>query len=163
MFEMWLCAGPTAEVPLYGVAAAQRCLEEFDSLLEHAGTFGSEAWQEARRLFDVHRIANMLLAQDDIGLRLTGVPSQLICLRFLSTGLFGGARCMTWHSREVHGSNMVAKKSIHTDSRLIDDSLAHKCVKHHRLLDIVTESDCREHAWARSYLLRRSTSSHPQL
>jgi hypothetical protein len=66
-------AGPTAEVPLYGVAAAQRCLEEFDQLLEHAGTFGSESWPGARRIFDVHRIANMLLAQDDIGLRLTGV------------------------------------------------------------------------------------------
>jgi hypothetical protein len=66
-------AGPTAEVPLYGVAAAQRCLEEFDQLLEHAGTFGSDSWPGARRIFDVHRIANMLLAQDDIGLRLTGV------------------------------------------------------------------------------------------
>lgn len=75
-----LGSGPTADVPLYGVAAAQRCLEEFDALLEHAGTFGSEAWQEARRLFDVHRIANMLLAQDDIGLRLTGTPPHpLIC------------------------------------------------------------------------------------
>jgi hypothetical protein len=71
-------AGTTAEVPLYGVAAAQRCLEEFDALLEHAGTFGSESWQGARRLFDVHRIANMLLAQDDIGLRLTGIMTPLV-------------------------------------------------------------------------------------
>ena len=82
-------AGATAEVPLYGVAAAQRCLEEFDALLEHAGTFGSEAWQEARRLFDVHRIANMLLAQDDIGLRLTGAQpepcSACMRLRFRSS------------------------------------------------------------------------------
>ena len=47
------------------MAAAQRCLEEFDTLLE-ASTFSSPTWAAAgRRLFDVSRVANMLLAARD--------------------------------------------------------------------------------------------------
>eukprot|EP00892_Ulva_mutabilis_P012033 jgi/Ulvmu1/9201/UM005_0301.1 len=60
-------AGVTADVPLYGMAAAERCLEEFDELLEREAEFGSATWHASRRLFDVHRIANMLLASDEEG------------------------------------------------------------------------------------------------
>lgn len=62
-----VCAGMTADVPLYGMAAAERCLEEFDELLECEAEFGSATWHASRRLFDVHRIANMLLASDEAG------------------------------------------------------------------------------------------------
>jgi hypothetical protein len=53
--------GQNSEVPLYGMAACQRCLEEFDALLD-TSTFSSPTWATAWRLFDVSRVANMLLA-----------------------------------------------------------------------------------------------------
>lgn len=66
-YRMAQCVGHTAEVPLYGMAAAERCLEEFDELLGRQAEFGSDTWHASRRLFDAHRIANMLLASDEAG------------------------------------------------------------------------------------------------
>ena len=57
-------AGANSEVPLYGMAACQRCLEEFDTLLE-LSDFQSPTWSPRAKLFDLSRVANMLLAQGD--------------------------------------------------------------------------------------------------
>ena len=43
------------------MAACQRCLEEFDALLE-AAAFASPVWGRPRRHLDAARVANMLLA-----------------------------------------------------------------------------------------------------
>jgi hypothetical protein len=53
--------GVSSQVPLYGMAACQRCLEEFDALLELAH-FTSPVWHNTRRFCDISRVANMLLA-----------------------------------------------------------------------------------------------------
>ena len=52
-------------MPLYGIAACQRCLEEFETLLD-LSDFGSPTWaRSVDRLFDASRVANMLLAAAD--------------------------------------------------------------------------------------------------
>lgn len=80
---MATCAGMMADVPLYGMAAAERCLEEFDELLEREAEFGSATWHASRRLFDVHRIANMLLASEEAGAPRGTCPCCMCCASLL--------------------------------------------------------------------------------
>lgn len=53
------------------MAACQRALEEYDTLLA-VSSFQSPTWAATQRLFDVSRVANMLLAAGSGGAAVPG-------------------------------------------------------------------------------------------
>jgi hypothetical protein len=90
-------------VPLYGMAACQRCLEEFDTLLE-CSTFSSPTWARASRMFDVSRVANMLLARgldDDAALPWHGSAGATALLHTAALNRRNAPLCLGMQGIEI--------------------------------------------------------------